>query len=124
VIGLLSILWVTAAAGDPSFDPNPWAQLGIASIVCALLFAWGLSQWRDNKVKDAKIEALNQAALLREREMGNSVIPVLKEAVGILSAAPAQFDRALGEARDATRGRYLEDLTRRLEDLVQQIGGR
>jgi len=114
-----------------SQGPNPWAQLGIGAIVCALLFSWGLLLWRDNKAKDLTIEKLNEerlrdqeARIRRERELSDVLAPLLAQAVDLLAKAPAQFDRALSDAQRATGQSELDAVIRRLEATTERLGER
>lgn len=112
-------LW--ADVTDPT-NVNPWTQLGIASIVCALLstIAWIL--WRRLLAVQAEKDALYAARIEREQYLTDRLGPLLNDALSILGTAPAEFKTALTEARQSAGASELERVVRDLKDTVREIG--
>jgi hypothetical protein len=122
-------VWIISQTQAPTID---FTQLGVAAIVCVLLFAWGWTLWQENRRKDAEISRLRDAhmrdnaaireeQLTRERELVDRLAPLLASAVEILGTAPENFKDALREARESGRMDELSRVVGQLRDTVRDI---
>lgn len=109
-------------------DPNPWAQLGLSSIVAVLLFGalsvvWKAYQAERNKNELLQIARVQDAkdSVTRERELADRLGPLLANAAEVLSTAPARFDQALGQVQSASRMSEVDNLMSKLEQTVSRI---
>jgi hypothetical protein len=105
-----------------ALSPNPWAQLGIASIVCALLFAISWTLWRQHLADEETKSQLFRDRIEREQFLSDRLAPLLADAVEILGTAPARFETALTQAQKATQASDLERLIIKLQDTLRDIG--
>jgi len=104
-----------------SVDPNPWAQLGISGIVCALLFGAAWTFWRRSLVLEAEKNKLYEERIAREQFLSDRLAPLLADAVEILGSAPARFENALAQSKQATQAADLNRLVDKLEQTMRDI---
>lgn len=128
---MIIILLLTWIYGATSPTDLTFGQLGIAAVVCVLLLGSSLTLWRAYQGALQRIEALQlerikdaQTFTERERELADRVVPLLAEAVRVLSTAPQKFDQALEQAQSVTRTSEVELMMRKVEDAVEQIARR
>lgn len=131
--GALTTSLVLAQTSSPVDPTSFFAQLGIASIVCVLLLAWGLTQQRrsdllgreNNALRDAhakEIAELRDAMLARERELSNGTIPLLAQAVALLKDTPTAIKETLSEASRTAASQSATNATvSRLEAMVERL---
>lgn len=138
------MLWhLLAVAADALSPSNPWAQLGIASIVCALLsgIAWTFwAKWntdkdkweieRDRMTTDRNAERerllhekddLYKQMIDREQYMNDRVVPTLADALRILGVVPTQLESALNQAQKASTASEGDRLIREMQELMKEI---
>lgn len=108
---------------------NPWAQLGVTGIICAVLslIAWTL--WQDNKALRSQCSACQETRIAdrdawaqRDNERAERIIPLLSQAADALKLTPELFDRALGQARSGSSSSEVERLVRRMEQVIDRAG--
>lgn len=122
--GAFATSLAVAQTSSPGVDPTSlFTQLGIASIVCALLFAWGWTQSRQCTALLKQNEELRDAMLARERELSNGVVPLLAQAVETLRATPTAIKETLNEAQRATGQSQTDATVKRLEAMVERLSG-
>jgi hypothetical protein len=116
-------------------SPNPvldFTQLGIASIVCVLLFGTSWVLWRKwNSDRDAwtaervalqrEKDALYVQMLAMAQQINDRVVPTLTDALRILGAVPAQLESALTQAQKATAASEGERLIKQMQDVLREI---
>lgn len=112
------VLSVAIAQTTTSPDPGlSFTQLGIASIVCVLLFSWGWSERRERLKAQAECQSLQADMLRREREQSNGTIPILKEVTALLERVPGQ----VADAQSSNRQALLDQALQRLEAAAAKI---
>lgn len=119
--------WILLTQAPPS--DLTFSQLGIAAVICVLLSAISWTLWRQHTTDLAKIEALQasrvsdaQAAVAREREVADKLVPLLATSAEVLSTAPARFSQALDDARRTTESTELAQLVAQLKAAAKDIG--
>lgn len=108
-------------AVDQVPEPSIYERLGTASIVAVILSTGCWVLWRALQTERATTAALRQGEVLRERELADRLVPLLTEAVKVLSTAPERFDQALSQVQNATSATRTESLLTRLESVVGHI---
>jgi hypothetical protein len=114
--------WIAQSAPAP-VDVNPWAQLGIASIVCALLFAIAWMLWKahaaSDKARDTELiairkekDTLYEERIEREQYLSDRLAPLLADAVKILALVPES---------QRTSNDELRRIVERLQTTVQEL---
>lgn len=128
-------MWVVAASS--STDPSAFnlTQLGIFSIVAVLLLAvvrYLLAQGdkKDRRIEDLskRIDDLQQLRITdrdsqmeRDRERSERVVALLQQTASVLEAAPRQFERALGTAREASSRSEVEEMLRQVKAMTAEV---
>ena len=127
-------IWLLAA---PAADPSAFnlTSLGVFSIVAVLLLAVVRYLLAQGVKKDQQIEALTQrldslqqariadrdSQMERDRERSERVVALLQQTASVLEAAPRQFERALGTAREASSRGEVEDMVRRVKEMTAEV---
>lgn len=112
-------MWHWLLAVSP--DPNPWAQLGIASIVCALLSGIAWTLWRRVLTLQAEKDDLYRQRIDREQFLSDRLAPLLSDAIEILGSAPMKFETALSQAQRSTQAGELDRLVEKLESMTRDL---
>lgn len=126
--------WLLAAS---STDPSAFnlTQLGVFSIVAVLLLAvvryllaQGDKKDRTIEEQSKRIDVLQQARIAdrdsqmeRDRERSERVVALLQQTASVLEAAPRQFERALGTAREASSRAEVEDMLRQVKAMTSEV---
>lgn len=122
-------MWLIAQVSSPTLD---FTQLGIASIVCLLLFGTSWMLWKKwNSDRDAwtaervalqrEKDALYVQMLAQAQAINDRVVPTLTDALRILGVVPAQLESALTQAQKATAATDGERLIQNMQDLLREI---
>lgn len=126
------LLSVTPTTDSTAID---WTQLGVSSVVVALLLLVVRYLLAQNAKKDEELKALHKTCsdlqqariddrdsqLERDRERSERVVALLTQTATVLEAAPRQFERALGTARDATTRQETDDTTRQVRQMIADL---
>lgn len=104
------------------------SQLGIGALVavpsstgCLVLWrAWQKERDKNELLQLARIQDAKDATL-RERELSNTVVPMLSESSQLLATVPVRFEQALAQASDATRAGDLERAVKTLLTSAEQL---
>lgn len=126
--------WLLAAS---STDPSAFnlTSLGVFSIVAVLLLAvvrylLGQGDKKDRTIEELskRIDSLQQARISdrdsqmeRDRERSERVVALLQQTASVLEAAPRQFERALGTAREASSRGEVEDMLRQVKAMTAEV---
>lgn len=110
-------------------------QLGVASILVVLLLLGLRYLSGQNDKKDLECAALNKridelqslrisdrdAQMERDRERSERVVALLQQTATVLEAAPRQFERALGTARESSSRAEMDEVLRQVKAMAEDI---
>lgn len=91
-------------------DPSIYTQLGTASVVAVILSTGCWVLWRALQAERAKFE-----------ELLNRALPLLGEAIKLLSTTPDRMNQVLNQAEHATTDGRQRELLRSVEELITAI---
>lgn len=126
------LLSVSSTADPSAFNLT---QLGVFSIVALLLLAvvrYLLAQIdkKDRQIGEAnkRNEVLQTARIAdrdsqmeRDRERSERVVALLQQTASVLEAAPRQFERAIGTAREASSRGEVESTLQQVRQMVADL---